>query len=105
MNTNTDHSDDLLRNGTEIRAWSTRIYSPRKPAPGALMRRLVAESIAASCSDIIEICGRMERLKSAGQTRSLEYQRLRFDLAAAQHAVSDAQAVERRAFPEAVETR
>lgn len=99
--------NQLLRDdGREIRAWSTpRIYSPRKPAPGALMRRLLAESIAASCSDIIEICSRMETLRKSGQTRSLEYQRLRFDLLSSQHAVSDAQAVETRAFGVTHETR
>lgn len=102
---NTNH-DDLLRNGIEIRAWSTpRIYSPRKPAPGALMRRLLAESIAASCSDIVGICARMETLRKSGQTRSLEFQRLRLDLAKAQGAIADAQAVETRAFGVTHETR
>ena len=103
---NTEHSDDLLRNGIEIRAWSTpRIYAARKMKPTQTMKRMIAETIVRECSEVIEICERMERLRNTGQTQTMEYRWLRLDLAKAQAAIDNAQAFEQRAFPEGAETR
>jgi hypothetical protein len=99
-------NDELMKNGIEIRAWaSPRIYSARKPKPSATMRAMIAQTIVRECDEVIAICERMERLRSEGRTQSTEYRWLRLDLGKAQLAIDNAKAVERRAFPEAVETR
>ncbi len=96
----------LKDDGREIRAWSTpRIYAARKMKPTQTMKRMIAETIIREADEVIEICQRMQRLQDAGQTQSTEYRWLRLDLAKAQGAIADAQAVETRAFPETVETR
>ncbi len=101
---NTDH--ELWKDGIEIRAWSTpRIYAARKMKPTQTMKRMIAETIIREADEVIAICERMQRLQDAGQTQSTEYRWLRLDLGKAQLAIDNAKAVERRAFPEAVETR
>lgn len=98
-------NEELMKNGIEIRAWSApRVYAAQKRKPSPAMRRMVAETIIRECDEVIAICERMQRLRDAGRTHSMEFRLMQLDLAKAQLKIDDAKTVERRAFPEAVET-
>ena len=96
MMENSAMNEELMKHGTEVRAWRrpVPIYVRSKPLPSAHMLEMIRQSVIRECDETLHLTERMQAMQAAGLTKTNEYRWMQLDLYRCQDRLSDAQRAE-----------